>query len=457
MLELVSHHDVRLYYDCPLLLYLTYHGPFEEIRVHPIIRKSKSRRVRKFQDKKMSQYHQNFKYVLSQVKQGKQEIYQAILMYKQFITKINKLVKKEGKCKYGNYTYIPYFQRNKIKMSRNMIMEGTFNVYITCLVLDQKIDFFVISAKDQEKEILVEDTINQLKEDLQQIIAIKTGKKSPSPIYTRDCKICEWKKYCKKLAFEIDDLTTISGIGKRVKKEFFEKGIKNTRDLSQMNEQVLTSNYVSKKDIKYFILQAQSLEDNKTIIQKPFKFPRVQQEHFVDMELSPNHEFTWLIGCFSRDQQKTVYHPFIANKLSDEKSMYHKFIKHLFKNGNNFVLYHWSPVERHFLKKMAQKYNIPKEKIQKILDNSVDLFKLFKSHIILPVASYTLKNVANHLGFEWDESLMDGASSILLFEKWFYNKDKKSLERAISYNSDDCKALIIIKDYLEKTLILDKN
>lgn len=453
MLEWISHHDVRLYYDCPLLLYLTYHGPFEEIHVHPIMRKSKSRRVREFQDNKISKYHQNFSQVLSQVKQGKQEIYQAILMNKQFVTKINKLVKKEGKCKYGNYAYIPYFLRNKIKLSRNMIMEGIFNAYLSCLVLDQKIDYFVISAKDQEKEILIEDTINQLKEDLQLIFAIKTGKKTPSPMYTRDCKICEWKKYCKKLACEIDDLTTISGIGKRVKKEFFEKGIKNTHDLSQINEQDLTSKYVSKKEIEYFILQAKSLEDKKTIIRKTFKFPRVQQEHFIDMELSPNHEFTWLIGCFSRDQHKTVYHPFIANKPADEKSMYQKFIKHLFKNGDDFVLYHWSSAERHFMKKMAERHNVSTKKIQSILGNSIDLFKLFKNHILLPVVAYTLKNVANHLGFEWDEALVDGATSILLFEKWFYRKDRKALNRAISYNSDDCKALIIVKDYLEKKLV----
>ena len=72
--------------------------------------------------------------------------------------------------------------------------------------------------------------------------------------------------------------------------------------------------------------------------------------------------------------------------------------------------------------------------------------------MILPIYTYTLKEVANWLGFEWFDPLVDGATSIILFDKWYLHNDRSALDKAISYNSDDCKALIIIKDYLLKKL-----
>ena len=63
-----------------------------------------------------------------------------------------------------------------------------------------------------------------------------------------------------------------------------------------------------------------------------------------------------------------------------------------------------------------------------------------------------MKDVANWLGFEWFDPLVDGATSIILFDKWYLRNDRAALDKAISYNSDDCKALIIVKDYLVKKI-----
>ena len=104
---------------------------------------------------------------------------------------------------------------------------------------------------------------------------------------------------------------------------------------------------------------------------------------------------------------------------------------------------------------MTEKYNLSSIDLSNVTKNSFDLFPLFKKNIILPLYSYTLKEVANWLGFEWHDPLTDGATSIVLFDKWYIEKNKKALQKAISYNSDDCRALLIIKDYLTKQLSSD--
>jgi uncharacterized protein len=132
--------------------------------------------------------------------------------------------------------------------------------------------------------------------------------------------------------------------------------------------------------------------------------------------------------------------------------MFTSFLKYIESLDDDYTLYHWSLAEPQYFENLAKKYNISLSVVQHNMSNFVDLFPIFKEKIILPVYTYTLKEVANWLGFEWFDPLVDGATSIILFDNWYIHNDRKSLDKAISYNSDDCKALLVIKDYVAKKL-----
>ena len=135
--------------------------------------------------------------------------------------------------------------------------------------------------------------------------------------------------------------------------------------------------------------------------------------------------------------------------------MVSSFSEFISKLEEDFTLYHWSSAEPQYFKNLFTKHSLPLKMLNVLRHASFDLFPIFKSKIILPLFTYTLKDVANFLGFQWHDPLADGATSIVLFDKWYLEKDKKALQKAISYNSDDCKALLIIKDYLSKKLSIE--
>ena len=80
----------------------------------------------------------------------------------------------------------------------------------------------------------------------------------------------------------------------------------------------------------------------------------------------------------------------------------------------------------------------------------VDLYGLVKRHAILPLRTYGLKDVAKTLGFKWRSSDASGGNSMLWFDEWTKNNDKKLLKKILEYNEDDVKATYVVLKRLSK-------
>ena len=61
---------------------------------------------------------------------------------------------------------------------------------------------------------------------------------------------------------------------------------------------------------------------------------------------------------------------------------------------------------------------------------------------------YDGNDIAKFLKFDWRDKTPSGALSIQWFNEYLEDKDPKKLQRIIEYNEDDCKATMVIKDYL---------
>ena len=67
-----------------------------------------------------------------------------------------------------------------------------------------------------------------------------------------------------------------------------------------------------------------------------------------------------------------------------------------------------------------------------------------------PVGSYSIKYLAQYLGFSWRDKTPSGALSIQWFNEYIETKDPQKLERILLYNEDDCKATMVLKDGIKK-------
>lgn len=447
---LITHYDIRLFYKCPMLLYLSYHGPEDEMSVHPILKTRK----RDSQSKELT-----FKQIASRIKSTsmainneKRAINQSWIGNRSYASKVDKLEKININSSSGSSIYVPTFFRSNARARKPLMMEGTFATYILSEFYDNPVNYFIIHSKKGDTEYNVENYLSELISELPLIYKLKSGEQSISPNYTRGCRVCEWRYYCRNLAADTLDLTLVSGIGKRVKKILFSHDIIDIPTLATADLSTLKDEDLLTKDLEYFQLQAKSLMDKKAIIRKKMSFPTSPIELFVDVEGSSHHDFVWIIGCIIRKNGEIEYKSFLANSPEEEKEMIVAFLDFISNIGDDYILYHWSAAEPQYFTNLVDKYYLPRNTVNKIHNHSLDLFDIFKEKIILPIYTYTLKDVANWLGFQWHEPLTDGATSIILFDNWYLRNDRKSLERAISYNSDDCKALMIAKDYVVKSL-----
>ena len=84
--------------------------------------------------------------------------------------------------------------------------------------------------------------------------------------------------------------------------------------------------------------------------------------------------------------------------------------------------------------------------------NVIDLYDVVKRDTDWPLSSYSLKDLAQYLGFEWQDETPSGALSIQWFNEFIETGDEKFLNRLLAYNEDDCKATMVLKEALEKLI-----
>lgn len=88
----------------------------------------------------------------------------------------------------------------------------------------------------------------------------------------------------------------------------------------------------------------------------------------------------------------------------------------------------------------------------KLFGNLIDLHRILKQSVVLPVHSYGLKTIAKWMGFGWRETSSDAAMSMLWFDLWLGAGDRDYLDLAVDYNEDDCRATKVIKEWLGEGL-----
>jgi len=82
----------------------------------------------------------------------------------------------------------------------------------------------------------------------------------------------------------------------------------------------------------------------------------------------------------------------------------------------------------------------------------VDLAPETTSKFVFPTYDNSLKSIAKCLGFTWRQADVDARESIVLYLDYLKDKktNQKNLKMIKEYNEDDCRATLIIKDWLVK-------
>ena len=116
---------------------------------------------------------------------------------------------------------------------------------------------------------------------------------------------------------------------------------------------------------------------------------------------------------------------------------------------NNFKLFHFGKYDIKALKQMKGK--IDKDfnmLIDSLIDSSIDVLSIIRSHVYFPTYSHSLKDIGKVLGYQWTDDNASGVQSIIWRETWEENLDPVIKTKLIQYNKEDCLALKTIFDFI---------
>lgn len=394
-----------------------------------------------------------FEQTLAEMKKGTPSIYAGALVHGRFVARPDLLERVEGKSKLGNYYYVACDIKRSRHLKDEFRMQGCFYAELLGLVQGTKpLQGYVMRATGEIESYLLEDTLVKYRLTLDAIERILDGSEEPH-FLTSDCKQSPWFSQCKKESIECDSLSRLNRIWRSEQHELEAAGFKTVSELARVNVDLVSARVtgITRDRLDFLHLQARSLAENRYLRVGAVDLPESELALIVDVESDPLRNVHYLFGVLEKGHGIDVYHSFLAKDPKDERRAWEDFVAFM-KNYPGVPLYHYGWSEQATFKELAEKYDTPIEVISMLEEQGVDLLVRLREAVVFPLSFYSLKDIAQFLGFKWRHDDASGLNSVLWFEKWLMEGDEASLKDVIEYNEDDVRATLVLKEWAEKHL-----
>lgn len=287
------------------------------------------------------------------------------------------------------------------------------------------------------------------------------------PALGATCKLCVWYTDCKKTCVDQDYLSLIPELG-RAKQEAFDGLVSTVHELADLKPEDHIDGKgkvdlpgIGKATLLKFHHRAELLSNGSKEMEvtEPYSLPKRNIELYFDIETDPTQNIVYLHGVVERrngDSKGAEFHSFLAQGVSnaDEKEAFEKFWEYIRSLGGDFAVYYYSKYERTQFRNLREKFPdvVSEDELEYFFDNeaSIDLYEMVKKHTEWPTYNYSVKTLAQHLGFNWRDTNPSGAASIQWFNEWCKDQSPEKMQRILDYNEDDCIAMMILKDEMAK-------
>jgi uncharacterized protein len=290
------------------------------------------------------------------------------------------------------------------------------------------------------------------------------------PAMCGSCKDCGWYASCKAWAKENDDLTQVFYVGRTVR-DTIRRDLESGKidDLLAKNADSIIERKKSDKSflkgigestLSKIIARGRLMKTNgEPVIYEKFDFPEVSTELFFDIETDPTQDFVYLHGFLVRDRDGERFVEFTATKTTRE--MEREFWKRSIDFIRSFdpadvAVYYYSAYEKSTYRRLQKKYPdvISEADLETMFahPNVIDLYAIVTKMTDWPLGSYGIKAIAQYLKFKWRDETPSGALSIQWYNDYLKSSEKALLNRVLEYNEDDCKATLVVKDYLKQRM-----
>ena len=276
---------------------------------------------------------------------------------------------------------------------------------------------------------------------------------SPTPpdlILNRHCAECEFQARCREKSVEKDDLSLLALMTEKERKKFHSKGIFTVTQLSYTFRPRRRPKWQRDKRERYHhALKALAIRENKIHVVGNPELQIPGTPVYIDVEGLPDRDFYYLIGMRIDKGKEAVQHSFWADTVEDERTIWGEMLD-ILGTVKHPMLIHYGSYETVFLRRMCERYGEPLigSVVAEAVLAPVNLLAVTFAQVYFPTFSNGLKEIAEHLGFQWSDPAVTGMQSIRLRHEWETATSHSTKQALITYNAYDCEAVEVLASKL---------
>ncbi len=270
------------------------------------------------------------------------------------------------------------------------------------------------------------------------------------------CHLCGWFNHCYATAQSQQHLSLLPGVTPSRYPILQTHNLTTVDALAATDSRELNTLTGFGHDVAgKLVHQAQATVTNQPIPLTPSQragwasIPTEPVELYFDIEAEPSLNLAYLHGVLLVNRQTATrrFYPLLADCPEDEQRVWQQFLE-LVQAYPTAPIFHFCAYEVQTMVRLAKLYQTPFHIVQPLVDRCVDLHARVTETVTLPIERYTLKQIAQWLGFQWRNAEANGAQSIYWYTQWLQTGDRQFLDTILEYNEDDCRATHHVKDWL---------
>lgn len=368
------------------------------------------------------------------------------------------LIKRSGNSIFGDWSYLPI----NVKLGRRPKPEykliAAYHAQLLAIVQNEfPLESSLILRQQNEHQVNLNHWLDRTRDIVANCLEMLYFQAEPEVFISRQkCNLCHWYSYCYQQAKTQKHLSLVPGITPKRYESLKNIGLDSLESIASSGDCTLEKR-VGQDVGKQLKQQTRALLLNTPFIKADYNLERSERlpsaaiELYFDIEAEPDRNLDYLLGILLVDNinHTQEFFPFLAEKIDEEEKIWREFFEFT-TNYPHAPIFHFSGYEVDTIKRLARLYETPTIQTKALLSRCVDIHDWVTKSVILPVESYSLKSLANWLGFQWREETASGDQSVCWYDNWLTTQDRSLLNAILSYNEDDCYATYYLKDWLVK-------
>ncbi len=373
-----------------------------------------------------------------------------------YLGKPHLLIKQPGQSKFGNWFYYPVSIHLGRKAKPEYKLVATFYTQLLAIIQETAPPTPELIIRPLKQSSV--DTVQwlpRLQLILDECVTMLATAQEPEVFIARQrCNLCRWYTHCYAIAKSQQHLSLVPGVTPSRYRSLQDVGVVSTESLAKANSDSIKE-LIGTELAEKLQQQARSLLHNQAIPrpQSQYNLSEILSnqtiEFYFDIEAEPERNLDYLLGVVVVDRltQTQTFYPFLAETPEEEGVIWQQFLE-LVNTYAHAPIFHFSDYEKDTIKRLGNLYQTPHSQIEHLLSRLIDLHHCVITSVILPVENYSLKSLANWLGFHWRTAGISGDQCVCWYDEWLTTGDRNSLRSIVRYNEDDCLATLHLKNWL---------